>query len=156
MGVRTAVRQTLLAARTWRVSHLRAVNLRDCRSLRAAVDLVAAAARRTRPGEWIRGGRWDKNLWYSEEARTVEEALRAYSAGPAYASGEEGTKGVLAPGRVADFVVLSRDPRAVTPDELLRIEVGMTVVGGVVRYDASSGSSPSNDSWSPGGSSVES
>ncbi len=42
---------------------LRRVDLRGAPSLRAAVDIVAGAARRTRPGEWIRGGRWDKNLW---------------------------------------------------------------------------------------------
>ncbi len=42
---------------------LRRVDLRGCRSLRQAVEAVAAAARRARPGEWILGGGWDKNLW---------------------------------------------------------------------------------------------
>jgi predicted amidohydrolase YtcJ len=111
---------------------------------------IHAAVTRKRPDEP------DRAPSYPEESLTVEEALRAYSAGPAYASGEEGTKGVLAPGRVADFVVLSRDPLEVTPDELPQIEVEMTVVGGSVRYDASSGSNPSKASSSPGGSSVES
>lgn len=76
--------------------------------------------------------------WYPEEALTVEEALCAYTIGPAYASGEEGMKGVLGPGRVADFVALSRDPLEVMPDELPQITVEKTVVGGIVRYDSSS------------------
>jgi predicted amidohydrolase YtcJ len=82
--------------------------------------------------------------WYPEEALTVEEAIRAYTAGPAFASGEEEIKGRLTPGRFADFVVLSRDPLDVLPDDLPEITVEMTVVGGVVRYDASSGSRSSN------------
>jgi predicted amidohydrolase YtcJ len=82
--------------------------------------------------------------WYPEESLTAEEAIRAYTIGPAYASGEEEIKGLLAPGRLADFVVLSRDPLEAPPDELPEITVEMTVVGGIVRYEASSGSSSSN------------
>ena len=82
--------------------------------------------------------------WYPEEALHIEEAIRAYTTGPAYASGEEEIKGLLAPGRLADFVVLSRDPLEAPPDDLPEITVEMTVVGGIVRYEASSGSSSSN------------
>ncbi|HEY3247445.1 MAG TPA: amidohydrolase family protein [bacterium] len=42
---------------------LRRVELRDARSLAAAVARVSAAAARARPGEWILGRGWDKNLW---------------------------------------------------------------------------------------------
>jgi predicted amidohydrolase YtcJ len=95
----------------------------------------------------------DRASWYPEEALTVDEALSAYTIGPAYASGEEETKGVLGPGRVADFVVLSRDPLEVVPDDLPQITAEMTVVGGIVRYDGSSGSKASSVSSSPGGNS---
>lgn len=77
--------------------------------------------------------------WHPEEALTVEDAVRAYTDGPAYAAGEEAIKGRLAPGCVADFVALSEDPLAVPPDRLPDIRVMLTVVGGVVRYSASSG-----------------
>ncbi len=82
----------------------------------------------------------------------MDEAVRAYTMGPAYASGEEGMKGMLAPGRLADFVVLSRNPMDAPPEELPEITVEMTVVGGVVRYAGSSGSNASNSASSaPGG-----
>ena len=42
---------------------LRQVDLRGARSLREAVARVGEAARAARPGEWIQGGGWDKNLW---------------------------------------------------------------------------------------------
>ncbi len=93
-----------------------------------------------------------RESWYPEEALTVDEAVRAYTMGPAYASGEEGMKGMLAPGRLADFVALSRNPMDAPPEELPEITVEMTVVGGVVRYAGSSGSNASNSASSaPGG-----
>jgi len=103
---------------------------------------IHAAVTRTRREERGRGA------WYAEEALTVEEAIRAYTVGPAYASGEEGSKGVLAPGRVADFVVLSRDPFSAPPEALGDIRAELTVVGGEVCYDASSGSNASDSSSS--------
>ena len=95
---------------------------------------IYAAVARKRPDEP------DRPAWYPEERVTVDEAICAYTEGPAYASGEERTKGRLAPGYLADFVALSHDPRAVPPEALPEIQVGLTVVGGVVRYSASSGS----------------
>ncbi len=92
-----------------------------------------------------------RESWYPDEALTVEEAIRAYTIDAAYASGEERSKGLLAPGRLADFVVLSRDPLAVPADDLPEITVEMTVVGGIVRYEASSGSRSSNGTSSTSG-----
>ncbi len=111
---------------------------------------IHAAVTRKRRGEPHRAS------WYPEESLTVEEAARAYTIGPAYASGEEDAKGMLAPGRLADFVVLSRDPMEVPPDELPEITVEMTVVGGIVRYEGSSGSNPSNAASSASGGVAES
>lgn len=86
--------------------------------------------------------------WYPEETLTVEEAVRAYTDAPAYAAGEETIKGRLARGYVADFVALSDDPLTVQPDRLPDIRVMLTVVGGEVRYSASSGTSFSSVSSS--------
>ncbi len=69
------------------------------------------------------------------ERLTVDEAVRAYTIGSAYAAGRERDTGMLRPGMLADFVVLSDDPYTVDPDDLARITVGATVVGGEVVYD---------------------
>ncbi|MBI4328606.1 MAG: amidohydrolase [Chloroflexi bacterium] len=63
---------------------------------------------------------------------TVEEALRAFTYGPAYAAFLEDETGVLKPAMAADLVVLERDPRGLSPDEIERLAVEMTVVGGEV------------------------
>ncbi len=89
--------------------------------------------------------RRDKELeppegWYSEQALTPEEALRAYTVWPAYAAFAEGETGVLAPGRWADVTVLSLDPLEVgtnVPSRLLKGSVVLTVVGGEVVHQSS-------------------
>jgi predicted amidohydrolase YtcJ len=67
---------------------------------------------------------------------SVEEALIAYTVGGAYGSREEALKGKLVPGMLADMVVLSADPRTVDPDDIGKITVQQTVLGGDVRYEA--------------------
>jgi hypothetical protein len=69
------------------------------------------------------------------EAITPEQALRAYTRGSAYASRAEHTKGTIAPGRLADLVVLSEDPTAVSPDRIAGLGVLATLVDGVSRFD---------------------
>ena len=61
---------------------------------------------------------------------TPAEALALYTTAGAYASGEQDTKGRLAPGYLADFVVLGADPAEVAPEELSAIPVRGTYVGG--------------------------
>ena len=56
--------------------------------------------------------RWDEpetEPWYGEEAVSMWDALRAFTYGGAYAAGEEDYRGVLAPGMLADFTVLTQD-----------------------------------------------
>ena len=65
-----------------------------------------------------------------QEAITTEEALRWYTQGAAYSTFEEQEKGTLAPGKWADFVVLDSDPLRTSSQELAKIEVLKTVVGG--------------------------
>jgi hypothetical protein len=70
------------------------------------------------------------------EAITAEQALRAYTSGSAYASHAEGRKGTVAPGLLADLVVVSDDPVAVSPSRIAGIEVLATFVDGQCRFDA--------------------
>ena len=69
------------------------------------------------------------------EAVTAAQALRAYTYGSAYASRQEGVKGSITPGRLADLVVLSEDPTAVSPDRIAGLAVRATIVGGEIRHD---------------------
>jgi predicted amidohydrolase YtcJ len=64
------------------------------------------------------------------------EALRLYTAGSAWVSGEEDRKGTLEVGKFADLVVLSADYFSVPVDEIRDIESVMTMVGGKVVYGA--------------------
>src|SRR4051794_11924511 len=61
---------------------------------------------------------------------TAQEAFALYTSGAAYASGEEGVKGTLAPGMLADFVELDRDPFQMPPAEIVDIPVRSTWTGG--------------------------
>jgi predicted amidohydrolase YtcJ len=70
-----------------------------------------------------------------QEAIPVGAALRAYTAGSAYAAFEEDRKGTLAPGMLADFVVLGEDLLQVERDGIGSVPVLATVVGGDVRFD---------------------
>jgi predicted amidohydrolase YtcJ len=72
--------------------------------------------------------------WYPEQALTVEQAVRAYTMGAAYASGEEQLKGSLRPGKLADLVVLDRDIFQIEPMEILHTKVLATMVGGQFVY----------------------
>ena len=74
--------------------------------------------------------------WHPEQRLTVGEALRAYTAGAAYAAFAEGRWGTLRPGACADAVVLAADPWRVPPAELRSIPVLHTFVGGLRVYSA--------------------
>ena len=69
------------------------------------------------------------------EAITAQQALHAYTRGSAYASRQEHVKGSIAPGMLADLVVLSEDPIAVSPERIAGLAVLATIVGGHLRYD---------------------
>ena len=71
-----------------------------------------------------------------ENRLTREEALRLYTIGSAWFSGEEGVKGRIAPGQYADFAVLSEDYFAVAEGRIRSVESVLTVVGGDVVYTA--------------------
>ena len=69
-----------------------------------------------------------------ENRLSREEALRLYTVGSAWFSGEEEVKGRIAPGQFADFAILSADYLTVPEEEIRRIESVLTVTGGDVVY----------------------
>lgn len=72
--------------------------------------------------------------WYPAQRLTVVEAVYAYTTGVAYASGEEAIKGTLAPGKLADLVVLSQDIFSIEPMAILETEVVATLFDGEFVY----------------------
>lgn len=80
--------------------------------------------------------------WLPEQRITVEEAMRACSAGPAWGAFEDKDKGSLEPGKLADFAVLSDDVFTLQPDRLRDVKVMLTIVGGRVIFDRAIGYMP--------------
>jgi predicted amidohydrolase YtcJ len=91
--------------------------------LNPLLGVYAAVTRETLDGKNPGG-------WIPQEKITLEEALRAYTYGSAYASFQEKDKGTLAPGKLGDIVVLSDDLFAIPPDKIKDTHVVLTVVGG--------------------------
>ena len=76
----------------------------------------------------------DGSVFYGEEKMTRMEALRSYTLDAAYAAFEEKEKGSLAPGKLADVTVISKDILTVPDGEILDARVVTTIVGGKVAY----------------------
>lgn len=68
--------------------------------------------------------------WYPEQRISLEQALQGYTRGPAYVAGWEDRLGQLAPGCLADLIVLERDPFKCPPQELHTLSPSATMVGG--------------------------
>ena len=73
-------------------------------------------------------------VWGPKQKVTIDEALTIATINGAYASSEENLKGSIAAGKLADFVVLEKDPHDVDPDQIMNIKVNRTVVGGKTVY----------------------
>ncbi len=69
-----------------------------------------------------------------EQRVGVEEAIRAYTMGGAYATFEEGIKGSIEPGKLADLTVISQDPTSVEAEEIKDLSIEMTIIGGRIVY----------------------
>jgi predicted amidohydrolase YtcJ len=91
------------------------------------LGIYAAVTRRTLDGK-------NPNGWVPEQKITVEEALRAYTSGNAYAVFAEQSRGKLAPGYVADVVLLDQDLTAIPPAAIERVRIRATVAGGKVVF----------------------
>jgi predicted amidohydrolase YtcJ len=91
-----------------------------------------------------------------ENRLSREEALRLYTVGTAWFSGEEEIKGRIAPGQYADFALLSADYMTVPEEQIRRIESVLTVTGGDIVYSAAPFATfapeplpPVSPAWSP-------
>ena len=91
--------------------------------------LYAAVTRQTLDGK-PEGG------WFPQERLDLETSLRSYTVNNAWAEGEEANKGSLAPGKLADFVIIDRDLFAIPAVQLKEARVLLTVTGGRVTHAA--------------------
>jgi predicted amidohydrolase YtcJ len=89
--------------------------------------LYAAVTRKSEDG---------KHEYFPEQKLSMEQAIAAYTTGSAFAEFTEKDKGLIAPGMLADFVVLDRDITSVAPQKILDTRVLRTVVGGKTVYEA--------------------
>ncbi len=99
----------------------------DVAPISPILGIAAAVTRRTIDGK-------NPNGWVPSQKITVEEALRAYTVSAAYAGFEEKEKGSLETGKLGDFVILAADPFRAKLEDLEKIEVDTTIVGGRVVY----------------------
>jgi len=88
------------------------------------VGIYAAVTRKTESGDEL----------VAQERISPLDALAMYTRAAAYASFEEKVKGSVAVGKLADFVLLSADPTGVSPEEITRIQVEMTMIGGRIMW----------------------
>jgi predicted amidohydrolase YtcJ len=92
-------------------------------------SVYAAVTRRTFDGK-------NPNGWIPEQKITVEEAVRAYTVGSAFAEFQETNKGTISVGKLADFVVLSENIFTINPIEIEKVKVLTTVVDGKIVYQS--------------------
>jgi predicted amidohydrolase YtcJ len=90
------------------------------------VGLYAAVTRKGKSGHSIA----------PTEAVSIQDAIRMYTANPAYLTWDEEKKGTLEVGKFADMIVLDRDPLTCPPDELLKMQVDLTIVGGRILWSS--------------------
>jgi predicted amidohydrolase YtcJ len=93
--------------------------------------LKAAVTRQTLDGKHPTG-------WVPEQKITLDEAIHAYTVGSAYAEFAEKVKGSIAPGKLADIVMLDRDIYVSDPADIDKTHVVMTIMDGRVVYEAGS------------------
>jgi predicted amidohydrolase YtcJ len=92
------------------------------------VGIYAATTRRTLDGKHPNG-------WVPQQKISVAEAVHAYTMGSAYASLEDGIKGSIEPGKLADLAVLSDDIFDVDPVEIQNAKIQMTIFDGKVIFE---------------------
>ncbi len=95
------------------------------------------------------------SLYPQENRLDRDEALKLYTVGSSWFSTEDGKKGTLAPGQLADLAVLSRDYFSIPEEEIKHLESVLTIVGGKVVYASDEFSKlapaplPVSPDWSP-------
>lgn len=95
--------------------------------LNPLLTIYAAVTRRTLDGQ-------NPDGWFPEQMITVEEAIRAHTLMSAYSAFDEDRLGSIAPGKLADFVMLSENILEINPILIKNVTVEMTVVDGRIVY----------------------
>ena len=79
---------------------------------------------------------YNGEVWGPSQKISVEEAIKVGTINGAYASYEENLKGSLEIGKLADLVVLDKDPRKIDPLDIINIPIQRTMVGGDWSYES--------------------
>jgi predicted amidohydrolase YtcJ len=91
--------------------------------------IKAAVTRQTLDGKHPDG-------WVPEQKITLDQAIRAYTVGSAYAEFADQVKGSITPGKLADLVMLDRDLYRINPAEIDQARVVLTVMAGHIVWEA--------------------
>jgi predicted amidohydrolase YtcJ len=78
--------------------------------------------------------------WQPDQRLSRDETLKSFTINAAFAAHAEKELGSLAPGKIADLIVLSKDVMTIAPKEILTTTVKTTVIGGKVVYESKTGS----------------
>jgi hypothetical protein len=97
--------------------------------LNPLLGVHAAVTRQTLDGK-------NPNGWIPEQKISLEETLRAYTAGSAYAEFQENVKGTISTGKLADLIILSDDIFTINPNEINKTKVLLTIGDGKVIYES--------------------
>ena len=89
--------------------------------------LYASVTRKDRAGEPGPG-------WFPDQKLTMEEAIKLYTLGSAYAEFMEDRKGMIKKGHLGDMVIYDKDLMKIRPEEIMKVPVDYTIVGGKVVY----------------------
>ena len=76
----------------------------------------------------------DGSVFFGDQKMSRMEGLKAYTINNAYAAFEEGIKGSLTPGKLADITVLTKDITKVPDEEICTARVSYTIIGGKIVY----------------------
>lgn len=101
----------------------------DVAPLNPMLGIYAAVTRRTLDDK-------NPNGWIPEQKISVEETVRAYTYGSAYAEFQENEKGTLEVGKLADFIILSDDIFTVNPNDINKTKVLTTIVDGKIVFQS--------------------
>ncbi len=96
--------------------------------LNPILGVYAAVTRRTLDDK-------NPNGWFPEQKISVEETVRAYTSGSAYAEFQENVKGTITVGKLADFIILSDDIFMMNPNDIRQTKVLTTVMDGKIIYE---------------------
>jgi len=91
--------------------------------------LYAAVTRKDRLGE-------EGDGWFPEQKLTMEEAIKCYTLGSAYAQFMEHRKGIIKQGFLADIVIVDKDLLTIPENEIMKTKVDYTITGGRVVYES--------------------